>query len=452
MNNEKVKKAIVYGCGISGIGACRLLAKNGWRVTLYDENENTDIHAQKEKIGGAQNVDVIAGKPPADLLSDVSLAVLSPGVPTDNPLVAEMRDEGIDVIGEVELAYRYGRGDLLAVTGTNGKTTTTTLLGEIMRAYKKDDTFVVGNIGKSYSEAVPAMTDKSVTVAEISSFQMETAVYFHPRVSAILNISADHLNRHHTMENYIAAKEKIARNQTERDFCVLNFEDEVTRLIGERIKAKPLYFSSRRELEGGAYIKDGAIMVDMGGPKILCRISDLQLPGTHNYENVMAAALMAAAYGVPFDIIRKTVVAFKGVAHRIEYVCEKNGVTYYNDSKGTNPDASVKAVEAMTRPTVLIAGGFDKKVKFDGLISSFGDKVRHVVLFGQTKELIADTAGRMGYSHVTVLNTLDEAVREAARVAKPGFAVLFSPACASWDMFRNYEERGDLFKKYVTEM
>ena len=317
-----------------------------------------------------------------------------------------------------------------------------------MKNYK-ESVFVVGNIGNPYTTEALKMTEDSVAVAEMSSFQLETIHTFRPRVSAILNITPDHLNRHHTMENYIQAKEDIAKNQTEEDTCVLNYEDEETRRFGENLKAKVLYFSSQRKLEKGIYLEDGNIVYKDGEPVVLCHVSELKLLGTHNYENVMAASAMAAAYGVPMDIIRKTIKAFAGVEHRIEFVCEKNGVAFYNDSKGTNPDAAIKGIQAMNRPTLLIGGGYDKESTYEEWIEAFDGKVKHFVLLGQTKEKIAQTARKLGFENIIMTESLEEAVRTCAKLAEPGDAVLLSPACASWGMFKNYEERGDKFKAIV---
>ena len=240
-------------------------------------------------------------------------------------------------------------------------------------------------------ERTKEMTEETVTVAEISSFQLETIEKFHPKVSAILNITPDHLNRHHTMDAYIQTKEDIAKNQTAEDTCVLNYEDEETRKFGEKVNAEVLYFSSQHKLEKGIYLENGNIIYNVGEPIVVCSVDELKLLGTHNYENVMAAVAMAAAYGVPMDVIRKTVKEFAGVAHRIEFVCEKYGVAYYNDSKGTNPDAAIKGIQAMNRPTLLIGGGYDKDSEYEEWIESFDGKVKQLVLLGQTKEKIAKT-------------------------------------------------------------
>lgn len=442
------KKVLVFGSGISGIGACNLLTQVGKNVILYDGNASLNPEEMKKQLASGANVEIILGELPEEVMDTLEMVVMSPGVPTDLPVVNKMRDMGIQISGEVELAYTYGKGDVLAITGTNGKTTTTALLGEIMKNYK-ESVFVVGNIGNPYTTEALKMTEDSVAVAEMSSFQLETIHTFRPRVSAILNITPDHLNRHHTMENYIQAKEDIAKNQTEEDTCVLNYEDEETRRFGENLKAKVLYFSSQHKLEKGIYLEDGNIVYKDGEPVVLCHVSELKLLGTHNYENVMAASAMAAAYGVPMDIIRKTIKAFAGVEHRIEFVCEKNGVAFYNDSKGTNPDAAIKGIQAMNRPTLLIGGGYDKESTYEEWIEAFDGKVKHFVLLGQTKEKIAQTARKLGFENIIMTESLEEAVRTCAKLAEPGDAVLLSPACASWGMFKNYEERGDKFKAIV---
>ena len=442
------KKVLVFGSGISGIGASRLLEEMGKEVILYDGNTSLDPEKIKNQIGENTKAEVVLGELSEEVMAALEMVVMSPGVPTDLPVVNKMREMGIKISGEIELAYTYGKGDVLAITGTNGKTTTTALLGEIMANYK-ESVFVVGNIGNPYTTEVLGMNEDSVAVAEVSSFQLETIHEFRPRVSAILNITPDHLNRHHTMEAYIAAKEDIAKNQTAEDTCVLNYEDEVTRKFGEKVSAKVLYFSSQRKLEKGIYLEDGNIIFNDGEPQVLCHVNELKLLGTHNHENVMAASAMALAYGVPMDVVRKTVKEFAGVAHRIEFVCEKNGVAYYNDSKGTNPDAAIKGIQAMNRPTVLIGGGYDKDSTYEEWIEAFDGKVTHFVLLGQTKEKIAQAARNCGFENIVLVETFEEAVETCARLARPGDAVLLSPACASWGMFKNFEERGDKFKELV---
>ena len=444
----KNKKVLVFGSGISGIGAGKLLEQVGASVVLYDGKETLDKEVLKAQLGDDTKAEIILGELSEEVMETLDLVVMSPGVPTDLPVVLKMRDMGIPIWGEVELAYTYGKGDVLAITGTNGKTTTTALLGEIMKNYK-ESVFVVGNIGNPYTAAALEMREDSVAVAEMSSFQLETIHEFRPKVSAILNITPDHLNRHHTMEAYIKAKEDIAKNQTKEDTCVLNYEDEVTRKIGENVKANVLYFSSQRKLDRGIYLDDGNIIFRQDEEILVCNVNELKLLGTHNYENVMAAVAMAAAYGTPMEIIRRTIKEFAGVEHRIEFVREKDGVAYYNDSKGTNPDAAIKGIQAMNRPTVLIGGGYDKDSEYEEWIQAFDGKVKHLVLVGATKEKIAEAAERVGFVSYVMADSFEEAVEKCIEAAKPGDAVLLSPACASWGMFKNYEERGDKFKELV---
>lgn len=429
------KKVLVFGSGISGIGAVKLLEDHGAEVVLYDGNESLDQASLREQLG--EKTAIVLGEFPEHLLEELDLVVLSPGVPTDLPVILAMKEHGIQVIGEVELAYAFGKGDVLAITGTNGKTTTTSLLGEIMKCHQ-EEVFVVGNIGNPYTVAAGQMTERSVAVAEMSSFQLESIETFRPKVSAILNFTPDHLNRHHTMEAYVEAKKQIAKNQTAEDYCVLNYEDERTKAFGEEVKAQVLYFSSAHKLERGIYLDDGKMIYKNPEEEIVCHVDELQILGIHNYENVMAAVAMAAVYGVPMDTIRKAILAFKGVEHRIEYVTEKDGVVYYNDSKGTNPDAAIKGIQAMNRKTVLIGGGYDKNSEYTEWIQAFDGKVKQLILIGATREKIAQDAEKCGFHDYVFADTFEEAVLLAAKTAKSGEAVLLSPACASWGMFPNY--------------
>ena len=449
----KGKYVLVFGAGKSGIGAAGLLLHEQAKVILYDGNAKQDPEEIRRKLNAGADVEIILGELSDEVLDRLELVVLSPGVPADLPVVLKMKEKEIPVWGEVELAYRVGKGEVLAITGTNGKTTTTSLLGEIMKAYR-EDVQVVGNIGTAYTSVALDTTEDTVTVAEISSFQLETIEKFHPKASAITNITEDNLNRHHTMEEYIRVKERITENQTMEDVCVLNYEDEVLRAFGEKLiaeqKVQVLFFSSLRALQDGIYCQDGTIwLAENGEREPIVHTDELKILGQHNYENVMTAVGMAYCAGVPMDVIRKAVCAFQGVEHRIEYVCEKNGVVYYNDSKGTNPDAAIKGIQAMNRPTLLIGGGFDKQSTYESWIRAFDGKVKYLVLIGETREKIAETARREGFHEILMAENLEEAVKICADKAEPGDAVLLSPACASWDQFDSYEQRGDLFKKYV---
>ena len=447
----KDKRYLVFGAGISGIGAVKLLSTITENIILYDGNKDLDQEKVREKVGTGAPFDILLGELTDQAVKSVDVAVLSPGVPTDNPDVIRLKEAGAAIWGEVELAYRFDKGTILAITGTNGKTTTTSLVGEIMKAYK-DQVIVTGNIGVAYTGCATRTTKESTTVLEISSFQLETTIDFHPRVSAILNITPDHLDRHHTFENYARAKYDIAKNQTENDTIVLNYDDELLRKFGERTDLKPqvTFFTSTSKLDKGLYLDGRRIIFNDGDEEhFLLATDDMKLLGRHNYENVMAACGACIAAGVPLDVIVKAVKDFNAVEHRIEFVIEKNGVRYYNDSKGTNPDAAIKAVEAMERPTILIGGGYDKHSDYDDWIRSFGDKVKLLVLIGQTKEIIEESARRLGFENTVLCDTFEEAVKTCIDAAKPGDAVLLSPACASWGMFKNYEERGRLFKELV---
>ena len=428
------KKVLVFGSGKSGIGASDLLAKVGAFPVIYDGNAETDKDAVVHKTDGTYPVTVYAGELPKEVQDSLDLVVLSPGVPTDLPLVKSFYEQGLPVWGEVELAYRVGDGEVLAITGTNGKTTIATLLYNMFRKFG----FKVGLLS---------------TVAETSSFQLETIDEFAPKVSAILNITEDHLNRHHTMEEYIRVKELITENQGTEDVCVLNYEDEVLREFGKHLTPRVVYFSSGRKLDEGIYLDGNKIILKDGEKEIeVVKTEDLKLLGKHNFENVMAAVAMAYYDGVSLDSIRKSICEFTAVAHRIEYVTEKKGVVYYNDSKGTNPDAAIKGIQAMNRPTLLIGGGYDKQSGYDEWIEAFDGKVRYLVLIGQTKEKIKEAAEKHGFHDIILCEDLKEAVKVCEEKAQPGDAVLLSPACASWGQFDNYEQRGDMFKEYVRNL
>lgn len=445
----KGKKVIVVGTGVSGIGAVRLLCKVGAQVFLYDENKNLTEEVVRQKLPQDCEVQIQIGSLTEEMLVDVSVMVISPGIAIDAPCVEIAKKANVIIWGEIELAYQFSKGKLAAITGTNGKTTTTALTGAIMRTYF-DYVFVVGNIGIPYTSVALDTTEKSVTVAEISSFQLETVWEFAPQVSAILNITPDHLNRHKTMENYIAVKESITKNQTQNQVCVLNYEDEILREFGASIHTKTVFFSSKRKLAQGLYLDGEEIIYQTEKETLpIVKISEMNLVGMHNVENVMAATAIAYAMGVPIELIRTAIRNFHAVEHRVEFVCEKKGVVYYNDSKGTNPDASIQAIRAMSRPTILIGGGYDKKSEFDVYVEEFHGKVKLLVLIGETRDKIAKTAKNHGFEQILFADSLEEAVKLSEKNAVSGDAVLLSPACASWDMFESYEQRGTLFKEYV---
>lgn len=452
MKKEEIrdKKVVVMGAGKSGIAAVKLLCGVGAAPVIFDENENLDKEALLAKLAPC-TCDIYAGVLPEDVKASAALLVMSPGIPVDTEFVDGFRALNIPVWGEIELAYQFAKGRIVGITGTNGKTTTTALTGKIVADYY-GKSFVVGNIGDPYTDAALDTEDNDVTVAEISSFQLETAVDFHPCVSAILNITPDHLNRHHTMENYVACKESITKNQTKSEVCVLNYEDEYLQKFGANCPARVVWFSSKTVLKDGFYEIGDVIYRAMDGESVsVMNIHEMKLLGKHNVENVMAAMAMTEALGIPMENIVASVKEFNAVEHRIEYVATVNGVDYYNDSKGTNPDAAIKGIQAMNRKTVLIGGGYDKQNTYDEWIESFDGKVTYLILIGQTKEKIKACAEAHGFTNIILEETFEAAMETAYAKAEPGQAVLLSPACASWGMFPNYEVRGKDFKRIVHE-
>lgn len=442
------KKALVCGMAKSGIAAAKLLKRLGAKVTLQDMKKREDISADVLSLEN-EGIVLYTGANPDDIACEQDIIVLSPGIPCDLPFIAAAEEAGVNVISEVELAYGLTPCPITAITGTNGKTTTTTLTGEIMKAIYPE-TAVVGNIGIPYSDEVQRLTEKDWVVAEISSFQMEKAKEFHPHISAVLNITPDHLNRHKTMEVYIAMKERVFAKQTEEDFCILNYSDAVCRKMADKTAAKVFFFSSSEKLEEGIYLDGENIEVRWGEiNETLINVNDLQILGVHNHENVMAAAAAGICAGVALDTIRSVLKSFAGVEHRIEYVATVDGVDYYNDSKGTNVDASIRAVLAMKKPIVLIGGGYDKGSSFDEWTQLFPGRVKHLVLIGVTAPLVRASAEKFGFTAISDCETFQEAVDLCRAKAEAGDCVLLSPACASWGMFDNYEQRGNMFKEQV---
>ena len=443
------KNVLIIGCGKSGIGAAVFLKKQGANPILFDAGETIKEEDIREKLPADFEAEICLRELTEEIKEKTQLLVVSPGVPVDTPFVEQFREKGIPIWGEIELAYQCEKGRVIAITGTNGKTTTTTLVGEIMKRHF-EKAYVMGNIGYPYTDIVMETEENSVTVGEISSFQLETIDTFHPVVSAILNITPDHLNRHHTMENYVAVKNAVTKNQTKQDICVLNYENEYTRKLGENCNAKVVYFSSARALENGIYLDGEEIyLAEEGKHTRVMNIHDMNLVGICNVENVMAAIVISLAMKVPMDEILDTIHTFKAVEHRIEFVETVNGVDYYNDSKGTNPDAAIQGIKAMTKPTILIGGGYDKGGEYDTWFDAFDGKVKLLVLIGQTREKIAECAEQHGFKDYVFADTFEEAFQICVKNAVSGDAVLLSPACASWGMFPNYEVRGKIFKDMV---
>lgn len=471
------QRVLVAGTGISGISAARLILGRGGDVVLYDDNPGLQEAEIKSRFEDSSHIHVVLGELKRSDLLGVELCIISPGIPLTSPFVAVIDEARIPILGEIELAYQCGLGKLAAITGTNGKTTTTALTGAMVRSFY-EETFVVGNIGEPYTSRVMEMTEASVTVAEVSSFQLETIMGFKPDVSAILNITPDHLDRHGNMETYIQIKECITMNQTEKEAVVLNYDDEILRAFGQRLLEEPekleesekleeteeaegeaaepvrgprvIWFSSREVLSDGICLSGDQIVFCKNGKETpVVNIHDLKLLGRHNHENVMAAAAIARELGVPLEKIVETARKFEPVEHRIEFVRERTGVRYYNDSKGTNPDAAIQALRAMPGPTILIAGGYDKNASYDSWVSEFEGKVKYLILIGQTRDKIAACAKEHGFTEIMYAEDLKEAVQVSAVYADIGDYVLLSPACASWGMFRDFEERGRFFKECV---
>ena len=445
----KAKKYLIVGAGRSGIAAAQMLLQLGENFIIYDGNSSLDTDSVSAKIAEGKSFTYLLGDVSKDALTDIDICVVSPGVPLDTPIMKTVAEMNIPIYSEIELAYLYDKGNIIAITGTNGKTTTTSLVYEIVKSHDSD-TLLVGNIEIPYTGLALTSKDGGSTVAEISSFQLETMITFRPKVSAILNITPDHLDRHKTMENYADIKKSIAKNQTADDFCVLNYEDDVLREFGATLGCKAIFFSSLRELSDGYYYKDGTIyFAENGKSEAFIDVAETNLVGLHNYENIMAAVAMTKSFGISEDIIKAALCRFTAVEHRIEYVATKNGVKYYNDSKGTNTDAAIKAIDAMPSTTVLIGGGYDKDADFSEWVSHFPGKVRKLVLIGQTKEKIASACDAIGFADYCFAEDLEEAVKICADSAQDGDCCLLSPACASWGMFKNYQQRGTMFKEYV---
>lgn len=449
----KNKNVLVVGMARSGIAAAKLLADKGAQVRISDMKTKEQFAGSLKELE-RPGIEWRLGEKSEDLLEGMDLLVISPGVPVDKPVVVKAREMGIPVIGELELAYRMSQGSVVAITGTNGKTTTTTLVGEIFKNMGRR-TFVVGNIGYPYSAAAADTRPEDVVVAEVSSFQLETIDTFHPTISAILNVTEDHLIRHGTMEAYIGLKARIFENQHEDDTVVLNYDDPIVRGLDKQPLCNVLYFSRTQVPPCGAYVKDGDIVFHRDGvEKAICPASEVYIPGPHNLENALAATAMAMAAGVPAAVIRHTLRTFKGVEHRIEFVREIKGVRFINDSKGTNVDSTIKAVDTMKNDTVLIAGGSDKHTSFEPLCRTIaGSRVRRVVLIGDTAPQLELQLREAGFEQIERAGyDFKKAIELAFSRAECGWNVLLSPACASFDMFEDYEHRGREFKRIVDEM
>ena len=451
-----MSKTIVLGAGLSGVAASKLLIKNDIEVLLFDNNPKISVDKIKKSIYGKVKIKIMLEDISDEDLNQVNLCVVSPGFPKTNSVYQKVIKKKIPVISELELGFLYGKGEVCAITGSNGKTTTVELTGTIMKKKYGDEVDVVGNIGTPYCERVLINNKEMKYVVECSSFQLEDIVKFKPKVAAILNFSPDHLDRYASFVDYINAKLNIAINMDSKDVLILNYEDQVLRdLVLQKniFNCKTIFFSSKRTLTEGFYLYDDAIFYKDKSKTIkLLNTNELKLIGNHNYENVMAAMGISYFMGVSFVDIVDACKEFSGLEHRVEFVREKNGVKYYNDSKGTNPDAAIKAIDAMKGKILLIAGGRDKGVDYGDFIMKVKEKVRYLILIGEAKKKIAHKARDLNYNSVIFADTLDEAVDIANSYSNVGDNVLLSPACSSFDMFKSYEERGEKFKEKVMSL
>lgn len=452
LDNFKYKKVLIVGLGKSGIAAAQAMVRLDAKVYIQDSKKEGDVEPQLVSFLRGRGVTCFFNCLPPDM-GMFDMLIVSPGVSPELSFIKEAEEKGAEIIGELEIAFRIGTGNYIAITGTNGKTTTTTLVGDISRAAKRK-TYVVGNIGVAVISASIDAKESDWLVTETSSFQLETTKYFKPTVSAILNLTPDHLNRHHTMEVYGDAKAKIFANQREDGYLIINYDDKLCYRLAKGCQAKVIPFSRKEELDLGAYIKDGKIVISDEEGKIttICGKDELKIIGNHNLENALAAAAIAFFSGIKGEIIGQVLRSFSGVKHRLEFCGEIEGVKYYNDSKGTNIDAAITALRAIEKNIVLIAGGDGKEQEFDEFAENFNGSVKSMILLGRDAHLIQEAADKLGFTNYVYCKDMEECVRKAYKLAEPGDNVLLSPACASWDMYDNFEQRGEHFKNCVNRL
>ncbi|MBQ2448808.1 MAG: UDP-N-acetylmuramoyl-L-alanine--D-glutamate ligase [Peptococcaceae bacterium] len=441
------EKVLVIGAARSGLAGAEFLAKQGNQVVLTDMKQAVQVDNLAE-LG----VSFVWGEQPDVEAIKPDYIVMSPGVPLTIPPVKYAKEHGIPVIGELELAYRNCKAPFAAITGTNGKTTTTTLIGELMKKTGRQ-VFVGGNIGVPIITYADKLQEEDIVVAEVSSFQLETVESFCPHLALMINLTPDHLDRHGDMAGYLAAKARIFENQKESDYLVLNYDDEALRELAPQSRGKVIFFSQKHKLEEGVYLDGSQVMLALNGESLfICNADEIAIKGKHNLENSMGAIAFAYLSGVHAEDIRDVLMTFQGVEHRLEPVRTLNEVLYINDSKGTNPDSTIKAIEAYDRPIVIILGGKNKGVPFTELAGLVKERVKKAVLVGQAKEELAEALDAADFNDYVRTESFEEAVTKAAELAEPGDIVLLSPACTSWDMFSSFEERGRLFKKLVMEL
>lgn len=450
-----IKRTLVIGAARSGVAVTELLLSHGEAVVLTDTRSSGIILKEFPQILDFEKKpefeSIFGIQPSAEVLAEIDEVVVSPGVPLIIPIIKAAYEQGIPVTGEVEAAYRLTRTPFIAITGTNGKTTTTTLLGEIFKASGRG-THVVGNIGDPIANYVDSANADDVFVTEISSFQLETIDTFRPQAAAILNLTPDHLDRHLSMENYVSAKGRIFENQGNEDLLVLNGDDPLVCELGTKANSRKAFFSYQKTVDYGAWCLNREIYINDGKEAMfVCREDELGIIGPHNTMNALAALTLAYFSGVALEVIVEVLKTFKGVEHRLEMVGCFAGVTYINDSKGTNTNATITALNAVTEPIILLAGGYDKKEDYSELMELVAKRVKRLIVLGVTADDLIRAAAIKGFTAVTKVDNYEEAVACAKAAADSGDTVLLSPACASWDMFDNYEIRGRVFKRLVTE-
>jgi UDP-N-acetylmuramoylalanine--D-glutamate ligase len=441
----KGKKVLVIGLARTGSESARFLARHGASVLLSDLRRQEQLEPAMAALAGWP-IEYRLGGEDKSWLAGVDYVIPSPGVAMENPLLREAVARRIPVLSEVELAYRFFRKPLIAITGTNGKSTTTTLIGEIFKA-SGQKVFLGGNLGAPFIGSLSEEWDWGIV--EISSFQLEWIVKFRPRIAVLLNITEDHLDRHATFADYRRAKERIFEAQSRDDFAILNRDDPLVWETRERINGRAVSFGAS-EVGDGVFLTPGEIVWRVGSKEERFSLRHVKLQGVHNLENMMAAVAAAKCAGISRSVIQETLECFAGLEHRLEFVREKNGVRYFNDSKGTNVGAVVKSLASFSAPVILLAGGVDKGGDYAPLREGIEQKVRRLVLFGEAKDIIARALGQL--TETVIVNDIREAVSDAAIHARAGDVVLLSPACSSFDQFRNYAERGKIFKKLVQDL
>lgn len=455
MNFNK-KNILILGLAKTGVDTIKYLNKLGANIVVNDVKTEEDLSKVLEILKDINNIQYILGQHITGIYN-FDLAVISPGIPTDLPFIVDLKNNGVEIIGEVELGYRLSvakteESNFIGITGTNGKTTTTSLIGAILKNDNKD-THIAGNIGNPVINTVELSSKDSFIVTELSSFQLETIDEFKPKISVFLNISEDHLNRHHTLENYIQAKANIFKNQTDKEFAILNYDDPKVRALAENCNANIIFFSRKSKLNKGIYLNESnEIVININEEIVLMHKDEINLPGNHNIENSMAAIACAYLSDVNIDTIRTTLKTFNPIEHRQEVVKTINGVTFINDSKGTNPESTIKAVESYKEGIILILGGRNKDSDFNELLDIAKKRTRAIVLIGECANELFNLALEKDFRVIAKASSVASAVETAYNISRKGDIILFSPACASWDMYNNYEERGNDFKENVHKL